>query len=184
VGARAGSRWQPRSSHQAFLTPFSHLEYYWDGTREECLSRGNYIIAKAIKLAKESPQFRFLLEEKGCGANFMETHEGRPESEDLKGLVKQGQIEIAPKRATIFSGLPASRATERAPSFTCRKMARHPAGCESGGARWRLIDRSGVGCGTGTCERPGQMLAQRRGDNSTCARPVPPSRTIAARAGG
>lgn len=91
---------------EVFLTPFSHLDYYWGGTREECLSRGNYIIAKVIKLAKESPQFRFLLEDEDFVANFVETHQGLPELEDLKRLVKQGQIEIAPKWAAIFSGLP------------------------------------------------------------------------------
>jgi hypothetical protein len=42
-----------------YFVPFSHLDFYWGGTREECLSRGNRIIAKAIQLAKESPQFRF-----------------------------------------------------------------------------------------------------------------------------
>ncbi len=31
-----------------YFTPFSHLDCFWGGTREECLSRGNRIIAKAI----------------------------------------------------------------------------------------------------------------------------------------
>ncbi|MGA2269614.1 MAG: glycosyl hydrolase-related protein [Bryobacteraceae bacterium] len=101
LGATAGAQ-EP----EVFLTPFSHLDFYWGGTREECLARGNYIIAKVIKLAKESPQFRFLLEDEDFVANFVETHQGRPELEDLKRLVKQGQIEIAPKWAAIFSGLP------------------------------------------------------------------------------
>src|ERR1035438_8741287 len=93
---------------EVFLTPFSHLDFYWGGTREECLARGNYIIAKAIKLAKESSEFRFLLEDEDFVANFVETHQGRPELDDLKRLVKQGQIELAPKWAAIFSGLPDS----------------------------------------------------------------------------
>jgi hypothetical protein len=46
-----------------YFVPFSHLDFFWGGTCEECVSRGNRIIAKAIQLAKESPQFRFLLEE-------------------------------------------------------------------------------------------------------------------------
>jgi hypothetical protein len=52
-----------------YFVPFSHLDFYWGGTREECVSRGNRIIAKAIQLAKESPQFRFLLEDNVFVAN-------------------------------------------------------------------------------------------------------------------
>ncbi|SPE40571.1 exported hypothetical protein [Candidatus Sulfopaludibacter sp. SbA3] len=89
-----------------FLIPFSHLDFFWGGTREECLSRGSYILAKAINLAKQSPQFRFLMEDEDFVANFVETHQGRPELDDLKRLVREGRIEIAPKWAAIFSGLP------------------------------------------------------------------------------
>lgn len=89
-----------------YFVPFSHLDFYWGGTREECVSRGNRIIAKAIQLAKESPQFRFLLEDEVFVANFMDSHRGLPEVEELKQLVKAGRIEIAPKWAGIFQGLP------------------------------------------------------------------------------
>jgi hypothetical protein len=89
-----------------YFVPFSHLDFYWGGTREECVSRGNRIIAKAIQLAKESPQFRFLLEDNVFVANFMDSHRGSPEVEELKRLVKAGRIEIAPKWVGIFQGLP------------------------------------------------------------------------------
>ncbi len=89
-----------------YFTPFSHLDFFWGGTREECVSRGNRIIAKAIQLAKESPQFRFLLEDNVFVANFMDSHRGSPEVEELKRLVKAGRIEIAPKWVGIFQGLP------------------------------------------------------------------------------
>jgi len=89
-----------------YFVPFSHLDFFWGGTREECVSRGNRIIAKAIQLAKESPQFRFLLEDNVFVANFMDSHRGSPEVEELKQLVKAGRIEIAPKWVGIFQGLP------------------------------------------------------------------------------
>jgi hypothetical protein len=37
---------------QVDVVPFSHLDLFWAGTREEDLSRGNRIIAKAIQIAK------------------------------------------------------------------------------------------------------------------------------------
>ena len=98
---------------EIYLTPFSHLDFYWGGTREECLARGNYIIAKAVKLARQSPQFRFLIEDDNFVANYVETHPGSPELEELKRLVKQGRIEIAPKWANIFQGLPDGEVTVR-----------------------------------------------------------------------
>jgi hypothetical protein len=91
---------------EVYFTPFSHLDFFWGGTREECLARGNGIIAQAIKLAKESAEFRFLLEDEVFVANYVESHKGLPELEDFKRLVKEGRIEIAPKWAAIFQGLP------------------------------------------------------------------------------
>lgn len=91
---------------QVYFIPFSHLDFYWGGTREECLARGNQIIAKAIRLANESPKFRFLLEDDVFVSNFVETHPGTKELEDLKRLVKEGRIDIAPKWVGIFQALP------------------------------------------------------------------------------
>src|SRR5512136_38042 len=91
---------------QVYFIPFSHLDFYWGGTREECLARGNQIIAKAIRLATESPRFRFLLEDNVFVSNFVESHLGSQEVEDLKRLVQSGRIEIAPKWVGIFQALP------------------------------------------------------------------------------
>lgn len=88
------------------VIPFSHLDFFWGGTREECLARGNQIIAKAIELAKQYPDFRFLIEDNNFLANYEESHRGSAELEDLKRLVKQGRIEIAPKWAAIFQNIP------------------------------------------------------------------------------
>jgi hypothetical protein len=91
---------------EIYFIPFSHLDFYWGGTREECLSRGSRIIAKAIQLSKESPHFRFLLEDDVFVANFMDSHRGLPEAEDLRRLVQEGRMEISPKWAAIFQELP------------------------------------------------------------------------------
>ncbi len=99
---------QPGTSPQTevYFTPFSHLDLFWGGTREECLARGNGIIAQAVKLAKQFADFRFLLEDNVFVANYVDSHKGAPELEDFKRLVKAGRIEIAPKWAAIFQGLP------------------------------------------------------------------------------
>jgi alpha-mannosidase len=89
-----------------YVVPFSHLDLYWAGTREECLSRGNRIIAKAARMAEQYPQFRFLIEDEVWLANYVETHQGSPELEQLKRLVKEGRIEISPKWAAILQNLP------------------------------------------------------------------------------
>ncbi len=91
---------------EVFFTPFSHLDLFWGGTREECLARGNGIIAQAIKLARESTEYRFLLEDNVFVANYVDTHKDTLELEEFKRLVKEGRIETAPKWAAIFQGLP------------------------------------------------------------------------------
>jgi alpha-mannosidase len=96
----------PSQEPEIYITPFSHLDFYWGGTREECLARGNGIIAQAVRLAEQSPRFRFLLEDDVFVSNYVETHRGTPELDALKRLVREGRIEIAPKWAAIFQGLP------------------------------------------------------------------------------
>ncbi len=102
------SQQAPRSDAliEVYFTPFSHLDFFWGGTREECLARGNGIIAQAIRLAKKSGEFRFLLEDNVFVANYVDVHRGTQELEEFKRLVKEGRIEIAPKWAAIFQGLP------------------------------------------------------------------------------
>jgi len=96
-----------------YVVPFSHLDLYWAGTREECLSRGNRIITKAVRMATRYPQFRFLLEDEVFVANYVETHQGSPELEQLKQLIKEGRIEISPKWAAILQNLPRGEAWVR-----------------------------------------------------------------------
>jgi alpha-mannosidase len=98
---------------EVYIVPFSHLDLYWAGTQEECLSRGNRITARAMQLATEHPEFRFLIEDEVFVANFMDSHKGMPEAEELRSLVKKGQIEINPKWAAIYQNLPRGEALVR-----------------------------------------------------------------------
>ena len=101
------------AGHEVYIVPFSHLDLYWAGTQEECLSRGNRIISKAIGLAERYPDFRFLLEDDDFVADFVDGHHGSPELEAFKRLVKEGHIEIAPKWAAIYQNLPRGEALVR-----------------------------------------------------------------------
>jgi alpha-mannosidase len=89
-----------------YITPMSHLDFYWGGTREECLARGNDIIARVVRLARQSPQFRFLIEDENFVANYVETHKDTEELASFRQSVREGRIEVAPKWAAIFQGLP------------------------------------------------------------------------------
>lgn len=100
-------------TNQVFVVPFSHLDLMWAGTREECLSRGSRIISKALQLARRQADFRFLLEDEVFVANYVDAHRGSAELDELKSLVKQGRIEIAPTWAGIYQNLPRGEALVR-----------------------------------------------------------------------
>lgn len=101
------------TNKNVYVVPFSHLDLFWAGTREECLSRGNRIITKAIQLAQRQPEFRFLIEDEVWAANYLESRRGLPEVGELKRLVKEGRIELAPKWAAILQNLPRGEAHVR-----------------------------------------------------------------------
>jgi alpha-mannosidase len=87
---------------EVFVVPFSHLDLYWACTQEECFSRGNLIISKAIELANQHPEFRYLLETEVFVSNFVGSHRGTKELQDFNRLVKEGRIEVAPLWAAIY----------------------------------------------------------------------------------
>jgi alpha-mannosidase len=93
---------QAPSARQIFVVPFSHFDLFWACTREECLSRGNFVISKAIQLAKQHRDYRFLLESEVFVANFVESHRGTAELEEFKRLVAEGRIEVSPLWAGIY----------------------------------------------------------------------------------
>lgn len=108
--ATAAAFWSARrtfaASPQIYVVPFSHLDLFWAGTREECLSRGNRIIVKAVRMAQRYPQFRFLIEDNVWLDHFIQSQRGSPDLEQLKRLVREGRIEIAPKWTGILQNLP------------------------------------------------------------------------------
>src|SRR5262249_54913971 len=75
------------AQRDVYVVPFSHLDFFWGGTREECLARGNRVIAKAVSLARQHSQFRFLIEDEDFVANYLESHPASAEAADLKRLV-------------------------------------------------------------------------------------------------
>src|SRR5260370_6473001 len=94
------------AKREANIVPFSHLDLFWAGTREECLARGNRIIAKALNIARQHPDFRFLIESNNFLLNFAQSHPGSPELDELKSLAREWRFEIAPNWADIFLNLP------------------------------------------------------------------------------
>ncbi len=98
---------------KVYVVPFSHLDLYWAGTREECLSRGNRIISKAVQIARANPEFRFLIEDNVFLQNYVETRIGGVGLEQLRELVRAGSIEIAPKWVGIYQNLPRGEAHVR-----------------------------------------------------------------------
>jgi len=93
-----------------YVVPFSHFDLFWAGTKEECLSRGNRIITKAVQLATQYPEFCFLVEDEVWMANYLKSHRGLPEVSVLKQLVKERRIELAPKWAGIYQNMPRGEA--------------------------------------------------------------------------
>lgn len=93
------------------IVPFSHLDLFWGGTREECLSRGGKVISTALELLEKYPEYRFMIE----STNFIETYlDCFPEDAGrMKRLIKEGRLEIIPMRAIIYSHLPSGETTVR-----------------------------------------------------------------------
>ena len=100
--AISSAQQQNPGNPQVYVVPFSHLDLYWACTQEECLDRGNFIIGKAIQLAMQSRQYRYLLETNVFVSDFVDAHRGTKELEDLTQLVKERRIEIAPLWAAIY----------------------------------------------------------------------------------
>ena len=88
---------QRRAVH---VVPFSHLDLFWLGNQEECLSRGNRIISEMMERIDEDQDFRFLLEIVVFVKNFAECHSEKVEK--LRALVKDGKVEVGPRWAGIY----------------------------------------------------------------------------------
>ncbi|MBO4648294.1 MAG: hypothetical protein J5806_09070 [Lentisphaeria bacterium] len=87
-----------------YLVPFSHLDLFWAGSREECLTRGIEVIRTALRLLRKYPDYRFMIE----SANFLEFFcESCPdEVDELKRYADEGRLETVPLRSILYTQLP------------------------------------------------------------------------------
>lgn len=87
-----------------YLIPFAHLDLFWAGSREECLTRGIEVIRTALRLLRKYPDYRFMIE----AANFLEFFcESCPDEEpELKRYAAEGRLEAVPLRSILYTQLP------------------------------------------------------------------------------
>ena len=108
---------------QVFILPFSHLDLFWAGSREECLSRGCRILSTALDLLEEHPEYRFLAEIGQFSETFLDCFP--EERERVRKLVREKRLEVIPMRAIIYTLLPSGETTIRnllSGIRYCRKM--------------------------------------------------------------
>ena len=87
-----------------YLVPFSHLDLFWAGSREECLTRGIEVIRTALRLLRKYPDYCFMIE----AANFLEFFcESCPDKvPELKRYAAEGRLEAVPLRSILYTQLP------------------------------------------------------------------------------
>lgn len=96
---------------KVYIIAFSHLDLFWAGSREECLSRGCRIIGTALELLEKHPEYRFLVESVNFLENYLDCFPG--ETERVKRLVQEKRLEIIPMRAILYTLLPEGETTIR-----------------------------------------------------------------------
>ncbi len=86
------------------IVPFSHLDLFWGGAREECLTRGVFIIRTALEMLEKYPDYRFMVE----AVNFMEFYlDSFPEeTERIRDLIESGRLEVIPVRSITYTHQP------------------------------------------------------------------------------
>ena len=94
-----------------FIIPFAHLDLFWAGSREECLSRGAEIIQNALRLLEKHSSFHFMIE----AVNFLEYFaDACPEEcEKLRKFESEGRLEVIPMRAILYTQLPSGETIVR-----------------------------------------------------------------------
>lgn len=94
-----------------YLIPFAHLDLFWAGSREECLSRGAEVILTALRLLETYPDYRFMIE----AVNFLEYFkEAYPDDfQRVEKFVKSGRLEVIPVRAILYTQLPSGETLVR-----------------------------------------------------------------------
>lgn len=94
-----------------YLIPFAHLDLFWAGSREECLSRGAELILTALRLLEQYPDYRFMIE----AVNFLEYFRAAYPKEFLRigDFVREKRLEVIPVRAILYTQLPAGETLVR-----------------------------------------------------------------------
>ena len=93
------------------IVSFSHLDLFWAGTREECLSRGMRVIRTALDLLGKYPEYRFLVESTSFAEALLNCF---PEDKKrMQSFIDEGRLEIIPMRSIIYSHLPSGETTVR-----------------------------------------------------------------------
>jgi alpha-mannosidase len=86
------------------ITPFSHLDLFWAGSRNECLSRGITIIKTALNLLDKYPDYRFMIE----ATNFLEffLQSCPDEKPRIQKHIDSSHLEVIPMRSITYTQLP------------------------------------------------------------------------------
>jgi hypothetical protein len=101
-----------RAERVAFLIPFSHWDTDWHDTFENYLKRTNANIRNAMQMAKQSPRYRYTLEQVSFVQHFWETY---PELRaELTALIHNRQFTFA------WAGLTQSDTSLAAPALQVR----------------------------------------------------------------
>jgi len=72
-----------------FISCPSRISIFTGHAHKKNVSVGELYHQQAIQLAKQYPQYRYLLETEVFVSNFVDSHQGTKELEDFKNLVKQ-----------------------------------------------------------------------------------------------
>ncbi|PAW80123.1 MAG: hypothetical protein B9S32_01970 [Verrucomicrobia bacterium Tous-C9LFEB] len=113
----------PTTLSVVHVVPFSHLDLFWAGTREECLSRGNYIISRALDLLEQYEDFTYLIETVNFLQHYVECYPH--ETARIKRLAASGRLELAPLWSAIYQNLPGGETLARNALYAKRYVRRH-----------------------------------------------------------
>ncbi|RRJ97855.1 hypothetical protein Ga0100231_005190 [Opitutaceae bacterium TAV4] len=104
------------------VVPFSHLDLFWLGTREECLSRGNEIISRALDLLEKYPDFTYLIETVNFLDHYIQCYPS--ETERIRRFAASGRLELAPLWSAIYQNLPDGETLARNTLYAKRYVRR------------------------------------------------------------